>query len=274
MKRAVALSAALAMTSLLAGAMDSRALRLIGPDTKVVSRVDVERYRRSALSRLYPLDLSALAARTGISEIRELVTIVDGTPAGAPLFVVTGAANGEQPAASDDEDFGFVRLDASTVIAGNRAQVQEAVARWNQEVRRASDVAERARGMSGSFDLWFLAIRPLSGSHSDSQNVLKYRNELIQVIEEVRGGIRLGVSHEMRLEVLARTADDAVTLSALGRWVPGMIQLRSDHSPIRLLLSLMENLCVSAEGRTAVASFSIADSAFEEVIGKPRPIVE
>jgi hypothetical protein len=87
---------------------------------------------------------------------------------------------------------------------------------------------------------------------------------LIQVVEQARGGIRLGRSNEVNVEIQGRTADDAATLAALGRWAPGFLQLQDPSGQMGALAAAIENLSVRAEGRTAVASFSVPDAALEK----------
>jgi hypothetical protein len=265
------LSVALAMTSPFACAMDSKVLRIIGPDARMIYGMDVDRYRRSALASLYPADLEWLSTRSGVKEIHALIAIISA-PDGPPLFVISGAP-ATAPVDPDDEQFNLVRLDQDTAILGEAGLVKDAANRWKQEDKLRSDVADRAQRLNDAFDLWFLGIRPLDQGLALEKGVLKYRDEFVQVIEEVRGGIRLGATDQMSIEALARTADDAASLAALGRWLPGLIQMQGARDSIDRLLGFVENLRVSAQGRTAVASFAIPDSALEAV-AKARRIVE
>jgi len=108
-------------------------------------------------------------------------------------------------------------------------------------------------------------VRQLDFDHKETAKVLKYRDELIQVVEEARGGIRLGRPNEVSVEIQARTADDAATLAALGRWVPGFLQLEDPSGQMGALVAAIEDLSVRTDGRTAVASFSIPDAALEKL---------
>jgi hypothetical protein len=86
------------------------------------------------------------------------------------------------------------------------------------------------------------------------------------VIEEVRGGIRVGGYNEMSLEVLVKTADDAYALAAIGRWLPGLMEMQNSHGLESALADLAENLVVGSEGRVVTLSVSVAESKLGELV--------
>ena len=147
--------------------------------------------------------------------------------------------------------------------------VRGAIDRWSRQDDAASGVAARADRLSGTYDIWFLAVRPLELSLPEGAKPLKYRDELVRVIEEVRGGVRLGSLNQMTAEVVARTADDAVTLAALGRWLPGLMQL-NERNELAVFVELAESFAARVEGRSAVLSVSIPEAAILKMTERER----
>jgi len=97
-------------------------------------------------------------------------------------------------------------------------------------------------------------------------SVLKVENDLSGLVEEVRGGIRLGAFNEVNVEVVMKTAEDAGTVAGMSRWLPGFIQLQESRSPDSALAALAEDLAVTTHGRTVSISFSIEESKLEELV--------
>jgi hypothetical protein len=226
--------------------------------------VDLERYPDSALVGMFPSGATWLSARSGMEHVRQLITVMNGNRGRLPLLVLIGAL--AQRESAEDAEFGsMVRLDASTVIMGDPEHVRAAAARWRQEDLATADIAATADRLSGSYDLWFVAVRPLDLDRVETDKVLKYRDDLVQVVEEARGGVRLGSFNDVNFEVVARSTDDAAKLAALAQWLPGFIQLQEQAGPMGSLVGVAENLSVRTSGRTAVMSFSVAETALQQV---------
>jgi len=62
---------------------------------------------------------------------------------------------------------------------------------------------------------------------------------LRSLVEEVRGGVRLGAFNEVSLDVVMKTAEDAAVLAVISRWLPGFIQLQESRSPQSALAALV-----------------------------------
>ncbi|SPE35411.1 hypothetical protein SBA3_2260006 [Candidatus Sulfopaludibacter sp. SbA3] len=77
--------------------------------------------------------------------------------------------------------------------------MQEALSQWRSK-ERAGEIASRVGSLSSSYDNWFLVLHPLQrGFQANGPRVLKYRDDLMQAVEQIRGGIRLGAFNEIRL---------------------------------------------------------------------------
>ena len=275
MKFAAKLSIAMLTTVVMASELDPKLMRLIGRDTKVIQGIDVERYRNSTLASLYPVWLGEVSCGFGIDEgqIHQLVRARrDGQDGEMQLITFRGAPS--VPIISTGGEASLALLDSTTGIIGDADSVREAVGRWRQEASGSGDVAAKARQLSASYDAWFLAVRPLEkldGVRTGS--VLKPEDDLRTLIEEVRGGIRLGAFNEVSVDVVMKTADDAVALAGISRWLPGLLQLEESNSPEAAIANRVENFAVTASGRIVSISFSIAESQLEE-LARSRKVVE
>jgi len=75
-----------------------------------------------------------------------------------------------------------------------------------------------------------------------TSSVWKPENDLRSLVEEVRGGVRLGAFNEVSLDVVMKTAEDAAVLAGISRWLPGFIQLQESRSPQSALAALVGRL--------------------------------
>jgi hypothetical protein len=82
------------------------------------------------------------------------------------------------------------RLSPTTEIGGIPDEVEAAMSRWNQQDTGAHPIAQTVEQLRNSYDIWFVAIRPLDLHVMTSEAPMKHRDEIVKVIEEVRGGIR------------------------------------------------------------------------------------
>jgi hypothetical protein len=261
----ILLTLALLAVDLRAGELDPRVFRLIGPDTKWIVAVDLNRHRSSALRAIAPVSDSP-----GIHYVMK----ISGAPwqDAQPLFVDIGP---DPPAGSTgtsewgDAAIRTTRLASNVSVAGDRQRVQEALQRWSSD-EPLGELAVKAQRLSRTYDNWFLAIRPLEPlapleqlAPGESSKKMKYRDELVQAVEEASSGIRFGSVNELRAEVLMKTAEDAAALAAFGKWLPGLLQLK-DGSVHAQIVELVENLSIESQGRTASISFLLSERKLEE----------
>ncbi len=160
-------------------------------------------------------------------------------------------------------------LDSTTGIMGDADRVHETVGAWSWVVARRS---QRKRGSSApptttGFSLcgrWRSWIAPRTSS------VWKPENDLRSLVEEVRGGVRLGAFNEVSLDVVMKTAEDAAVLAGISRWLPGFIQLQESRSPQSALGALASfcrethNLLMHQDVRRIQGSRIVAGSGFSE----------
>jgi hypothetical protein len=106
---------------------------------------------------------------------------------------------------------------------------------------------------------------------------LKYRQDLIDAVEEISGGIRFGTSNEFYLEAVFRDAEDAWAAATLARWLPGMLQLQPTYpGSLALLVDAIEDLRIYADGTRLTISLRIPEDKARSLLDaqKSRPVVE
>jgi hypothetical protein len=253
------LSGILFAGSLIAADLDPKVLKLVGPDARIIMGTDVQRYSESPLQAMFPASL----ARTTAGSVRQWITITyeEDKP---PLSIFIGA-----PEASEET----VLLDSATAIESDPAGVQEALQRWRSD-EKPGELAQQVRRLSSSYDNWFLLVRPLQLIAREHDDTLKYRNELMQAIDQVSGGIRLGVFNEVHVEVVTKTPDDAITIAALAHWLPGFLQMENSHAGPGLLVNAAENLTTTARGNVVSISFTLSTEKLEQIMKSYRQPVE
>lgn len=252
---------------LAAAELNARVLKLIAPDTQAAFGADVERYHESPLERLFPLIGYPKAAGT----VHQFLEIRSGAAGEEQSLVVW---TGSPHAADEDGATQLKLLDASTAIWGDSAAMETAMERWNGSAP-ASELASQVRRLSAGYDNWFLLLKPLArGEQGAGLPALKYRNEVMQAVEQVRGGIRFGAFNDVLIEVVTRTADQAGALAALGKWLPGLLQLENPGGVVSLLVNSAENISVSASGNVVSLSFTLPGDKVEQLAKGRPPIVE
>jgi hypothetical protein len=241
-------SAGIFATNLAAAELTPNVLHLIGPEAWVVTGIDLQRYSTSELHHLFPWDIAT-------KDMRQVIRI-GGVHDGGQLTVFVGP----QPVEQAGSAFQSTALDPNTTAVGEAGAVQDAIRQWNRS-GNPSQLALEARSLSGEYDGWFLLLKPLENfTHNDSAPSSKYVTDLIQVVEQVSGGIRFGSVNELEIDIVTRSASDAASLAALVQWMPGLILLNGPGMQERGLIEAAEDLVVRTNGRMVSISFTLSES--------------
>lgn len=244
---------ALLTVPLWAADLNPKILNLIGANTRLVGGSNIERHRNSALGAFFPINY---AAKQSV-----FIETLDRDDSHS-LFLLIGS----EPATDPD----YRSLDSNTVVSGPPSAVEEAVQLWAREDIKPGSLAFRAQQLAGTYDHWFLMAKPLEFL-THAQTVpwpLKYRDEMANTIEELSGGIRFGTNIEFKMEALMRTNEDAKALAALGRWLPGLLQLMPSPGVIGPLVDIAEKISATADGRLVTLSFYLSDDKVKEVAAR------
>jgi len=194
--------------------------------------------------------------------------LITRTTSGGDLKITHGLLPAPRPPESEAE-ISFcpapTRLSATTELAGIPEEVEAAAGRWNQPDAGAHPIAQTAEQLRNSYDIWFVAIRPLDVEQTGEAR-MKHRDEIVKVIEELRGGIRFGGINRVMLEATTKSVEDATGLAAVGRWLPGLIQLAGAGEEASALLDLVDDYSSLATGTQVRVTFSIEESRVKELI--------
>ena len=257
MRTTATLTLALVAASLQAGELNPKVLSLIGENARVIYGGNLARYRQTAWNNIAPWRLDQAVS----GSVQQLVVIANDDGETPPLTIMIGSA-----AASEQGDgLQFVSLDSATSVLGDEAGTREAVRRWSED-SGMGELARKAQKLGESYDNWFLIVRPLELlGRSSIAPPSHFAAELMQMVEEASGGIRVGAFSEIHAKVLMKTADDAATLAGLVRWLPGLIQLKEPRGLQSRMIELAENVSIRAEGRLATISFVISERKLEDM---------
>jgi hypothetical protein len=287
MKPAALLAVTLLAAPVMGAEVDPRLLRVIGSEAALIFGTDIERYQNSRLSEFYPVrldDVPGLAEIEGSRTIRQLIFATDDLQRASTLILFQSASplSFIRPPQSSEvaeavpyrgivlhavnQASYFALLDTTVGVVGDEENVHLAIDRWNQKDSESREIEAKVRQLSQSYDNWFLAIKPLvSRDEERPASVFKHRDDFIRMIEEVRGGIRLGGLNEVSLEAVVKTADDATGLAAIGRWLPGIIQIKGSGRVESAIADLADNLDIRASGRVVSLSFLLAETKLDEL---------
>ena len=269
-------SVALIATVLSAAELDPRLLRLIGPDAKFVGGIDEERFAGSQLGKVFsggnPLVRPARFAMAITNSDGRMLSVrvysapIPGPETEEPPLEYRGARIWKSETSAE------ALLESSIALHGDVQSITDAIDRWSAAVGPLSAAAAKAGRLSSSYDVWFLACKPLEVPGSPASAVpLKHRAELVQAIEEARGGIRLGAVDEASVEVDAKSPDEAAALAVIGRYLPGFVEIQEPHGAQSALLALADRWDSRSEGRTTTLSVSVAEFRIEEMLRAQRP---
>jgi hypothetical protein len=247
--RLIFLPAVLA-TYLAAQPLSPKMLNLIPADAKLVYGIDTVRHLRSELKFFFPLGVFGMGAAIG--EVRHLVS-AEGLA--GRLTILDGPEGPNQS---------FTRLDAQTAIFGEPEIVREAKARWGPQ--KPSELGVKAGRLSETYDSWFIVVRPFDVPENARKGTKsKLGPDIVEFVQELRGGIRFGSEIAVQLELQVSSPEDAAAVAVLGRWLPGLLTMGSGETPQRAMLELAENLAIVANGNVVSLSFTFDERKLREV---------
>ncbi|MEP6963036.1 MAG: hypothetical protein ABI995_13230 [Acidobacteriota bacterium] len=289
-------------------AADPQLLNLMMPDAKVLAGVQVEHAKTSPfgqflLAQAGPIaqfdqlkaaigfdprtDLSeVVVGSTGASKPNQGLLAGHGTfPASriAGMAALAGAVSeeyrgltllGNKPGTAGAGDIVGVFLNASTVVAGDRALVKAAVDRWILPGTARGALVDRALAVSASAQAWGVAtgLAELTGkvmpTAPNAPPQAAAVQNLVSAVNQVSGGLNFGATDvSVRGQAVARSAEDAQSLADVMRFMLAMaqqsplaggVQVESQGSAVNFSLSLME---AQAEGLLKPKTTAIARSA-------------
>lgn len=304
MKRFLCIPAVLYL-ALDASAADPRLLRLVAPDAKVVSGIDVDRLKASPFGQfllaqisLNSQEFSQFMGATGFDPRRDLNEILMAASGGPEtktgLLMIRGSfdpariaalikAGGQAPETYKGvEIFGGAKqgkgaqsvafLDNATAIAGDLAGVKAAIDRQTQPSTLDPALAARVNDLSGSQDIWAVSTLPLStlaGAVPDRNVSGALQGDLLKAIESTSGGVKFGASVDFSAEAATRSEKDAGSLADVARFLLSLVQSNAPKGPgPAAFLAMLQNVNISTQASSVKLSFSIPESELENLISQ------
>lgn len=288
-----------------ASASDPQLLKLVMPDAKVVSGVDIDKVMLTPFGRFFLSQLPApdagfqeFVTATGFDPRRDIHEILMASP-GEPgkksgLLLVRGdfdtarilglakaigkpadnyhgvdilsGGGGKTHAISQALAF----LSNSIAIAGDVDSVRGAIDRRNSG-NGVSDagLSNKVASTSVSQDAWVVSIVPISslaGAVPNKNVSGALQGDLIKGIQQSSGGVRFGSTIEISGELTARNDQDASSLADVVKFFMSMAQMSSPTSGNSEIASLLHNLTVNTEANAVKVSLSIPENQVEMLI--------
>lgn len=303
-----ALFISLLATAAASAAVDSSLLKLVMPDAKVVSGIQVEASKSSpfgkyVLSQMQSDDpgFQKFIADTGFDPRRDLSEIIVATAGTSdkPEFLVAGrgvfnpgkilntaSLSGgtitnykgvDMLVNSHDSSNGAIAfVDSSTAIMGTQTAVQAAIDRRANPSGLPPDVLAKVQQLAGANDAWFLSTGPIADFFSGkvaNENLNNAMNSnLMQAVLQASGGVKFAPDTILfNLEALTRSDKDAQALADVVRFIAGLVQLNKDSDPkAQQVATLLDGLQLSTSQSTMKLSLSIPEPAVEKLFMTPQ----
>ncbi|HZS55713.1 MAG TPA: hypothetical protein VFA65_15025 [Bryobacteraceae bacterium] len=286
-------------------ASDSGLLALVPADSKIVTSVDVQQARSSQFGQFLlnrmnsnSSEFDKMAQETGFDPRRDLQSFVfasSGPPqaAGQPSFVLIarGTFDGQwlrkqilsqggsvQNIGGVDvyvtrqhrQSNAFALPDTGIAVLGSLASVQQVIAnRANPSVLDAGLQSLIAK-VSPNNDAWFASILP--GSFLTQRvNVAmnqqaKAQVQAFQSVQQAAGGVQFGDPVRLTLDAVARSPQDAVSLTDVVRFMASMVQMqRQNGVPASVVASALDTMTLNASGNDFHMNVAIPEKNLEQL---------
>ena len=116
-------------------------------------------------------------------------------------------------------------------------------------------LAAQIREVSAAYDNWLVALDPIPDDRRGiAPAPLPYWDALRKSLQVASFGIRLGATHQGFAAAQMATEDDALAVAALARWLPGLLQSRSDFAGF---VEAADNIETRRHGTTVELTFDL-----------------
>ena len=295
-------------------AVDPGLLALVAPDSKALIGAQVAATTSSVFGQYLfsqlPDDTSIAKLTTAVGfdprrDIQEVLVASGDTPSAAILLgrghfapdkigaaaklagavgtkyrgfeILSGGPNaqvnvGDRPAS-------FVFLDNSILAVGDTASVKSLLDRRSANTSFAGALADRAKQISASNDIWFASLTPPSGIFGGAPDNGAQANPgnpmltMFQAALQASGGIKFSpTAVVVNAEVLAKSAQDAQSMVDVLRFGASMIQMnRKQGGPAANAASLLDAATFATSGSVAKISLSLPEQQMEQLFMQSRP---
>ncbi len=281
---------------------DSALMALLPASTKLISSVDVERARSSPfgqflLARMNSEDqsLQTFLAETGFDPRRDLQYVVFGVsgPSGAGrtvAFLLRGNFDQDRIAATAQSkgintttvdgvvvyvdvkrpnQTGFTFPELGVVAIGDLGTLTQVIQNRANPSTLDSNLQQLANQVSVGNDAWFASVIPAPPVSSPAGLNLPSAvagGQILQSIRESSGGAQFGPSVRLSFNAVTRSAQDAVALSDVLRFLASTVVIQQNKDPRASLLSpALSTMTLSTNGSTLQASLNLPEQSVEQL---------
>ena len=279
-------------------AADPQLLNLVMPDAKVLAGVNVEQakgtqFGQYVLNQLQTQDaqMQQLVTLTGFDprrDVRELLVASDGTPgsktglalakgtfdvakittaaalAGVATEVYSGFTILKDP---KKQEAGIAFLDATTVAAGDIANVKGAIDRLKIPQPLPAAVAVKVNQWSNSQDAWGIttvppaSLAPTTGKPGTLSGPIVNAGQNVQA---AAGGVKFGAQVVFSGEAQCDTAQNATTLGDVVKLLINLAQMQAGQDPTAA--ALIKSVSVTTSGNVVAISASLPEDVFQQML--------
>ena len=278
-------------------AADPQLLNLVMPDAKVLAGVNVEQakgtqFGQYVLNQLQTQDaqMQQLVTMTGFDprrDVRELLVASDGTPgsktglalakgtfdiaritaaaslAGVVTELYAGITILEEPR---KQEAGIAFLDATTVVAGDIANVKGAIDRSKTAQSLPAAVAVKVNQWSNSQDAWGITTVP-PASLAPTAKMGAPNNPIVnagQNVQAAAGGVKFGAQVVFTGEAQCDTAQNATTLGDVVKLLVNLAQMQAGQDPTAA--ALIKSVNVTTSGSVVKIVASLPQDVFQQML--------
>jgi hypothetical protein len=279
-------------------AADPQLLNLLMPDAKVIAGVNVEQAKGTQFGQYvlnqiqtHDSDMQKLITLTGFDprrDVSEVLVASDGAPqskTGLALargtfdvvkIIAAATANGaateayggvtilEDPKAKAPGGIAF--LDGTIVVAGDLANVKAAIDRRSNAQPLPAALMVKINQWSNAQDAWGISAVPPS-SLAPAQPKGTQPNPMfnaVQSVQQAAGGVKFGTNVVFTSEAVCDTAQNAVTLGDLVKFMINVAQMQGAQNP--QAQALANSVTVTPSGNILNVSASLPQDVFIQML--------
>lgn len=189
---------------------------------------------------------------------------------------VATAVGGFEMLSAKDGQGAVSFLDSSTAVAGDTAQVKDALTKAG--ARLSAEHQARIAQMSTRYDAWIFTTTPMSsfaGRIADQPGSQGLNSgQLLQGILTANAGLKFGNTVTVDAEMTARSPKDAQAMVDVFKFISSMLQLQKENPDTKPegLAALLDAMKVAASGNTVTMNFSVPEIELEKVFDSSKSI--
>jgi hypothetical protein len=304
MRQIVALSImAFAASASALASVDDGLLNLVPGGAKIVTSIDADRARSSdfgqyMLNRVHTEDqnFEEFIQQTGFDPRRDLQHIVfavlPNTNPNEHSFAVVARGNFDtarleaaaiakgavvQPYQgvdlildkSNNQKTGFAFPDVGVAVMADGATLRQIIANRATPSTLDAGLLQEISQVGPNSDVWFVSTAPSTAFVNHLAQHAKRPLPNAQALESVlesSGGIRFGNTVDLSFDAITRSAQDAVSLADVVRFLASMVQMQRQNDPrAAIFAAALDDMKLASSGNAMRVSLSIPEKSLEQL---------